>query len=237
MRFTGNNLLCFVAVLVVATAVAKEPVTDLSKDSLLAHWSFDDHDEERVEDASRNARHGTMIGKPESAEGASGRSLRLDGRHDYVAVQDADALDFSDATFSVIAWVNVYALGRGQQMIVAKNVYSADQREWGLMVDRTTASASTCTMRDGKPWARAPCRSRATGITWRSRSTPAQGRLYVNGQLEGEGKLGPSIARHRRTADHRRRQRRRPLVADVVRGVGRGAFLRGRRQPREKSER
>lgn len=52
MRFTAKNLPCFVAVLVVATAVAEESVIDLSKDSLLVHWSFDDHDEEPVEDAS-----------------------------------------------------------------------------------------------------------------------------------------------------------------------------------------
>jgi hypothetical protein len=193
MRFTGNNLLCFVAVLVVATAVAKEPVTDLSKDSLLAHWSFDDHDEERVEDASRNARHGTLIGKAKPAVGASGQSLRLDGRHDYIAVQDTDAFDFSDATFSVMAWANVYELNRGQQMIVAKNVYSADWREWGLMVDHDNHFRFY--LHDGG-W-------RTVG----SRTVPKPGQwyhvavtvnaghasLYVNGHLEGTGKLGTSI--------------------------------------------
>ena len=53
----------------------------------------------------------------------------------FVSVPSASTLQFTDARFSIAAWVNPYELDAGQQMIVAKNVYSADQREWGLMLD------------------------------------------------------------------------------------------------------
>jgi hypothetical protein len=61
--------------------------------------------------------------------------LKLDGMGDYATVAAADATAFADAPFSITACINVYALDRGQQMIVAKNVYAANQREWGLMID------------------------------------------------------------------------------------------------------
>jgi len=108
---------------------------DPPRKGLVACWSFDACDGERVADVSGGEHHGKIAGEPELAEGVRGKSLRLDGLCDYVAVEDADALDFSKATFSVSGWVNVYALTGEQQMIVAKNVYSANQREWGLMID------------------------------------------------------------------------------------------------------
>ena len=166
---------------ITANATAAPPA-----EGLLAHWSFDN-----LENGALDAK---TAGKPKSAEGVTGRSLQLDGRHDYVIIEDAESLDFSTATFSVVAWVNVYALRGDQQMIVAKNVYSANQREWGLMVDADQHFRFY--LQSGGKW-----------NTVESQTVPELGHwchvavtvdtgkasLYVNGKREGNANLGPSV--------------------------------------------
>ncbi len=179
---------------ILATALAPfASAADLSPDALLAHWSFDKGDGARVEDVSESGLHGTLQGKPQAAEGVIGRSLRLDGERDLLTVRDATALDFSAATFSVSAWANVYALDRGQQMIVAKNVYSADQREWGLMVDRDDHFRFYL---HHEGWKTLESRTVPVPGRWYHVAVAVDagtGRLYVNGRLEDEGRLGPAV--------------------------------------------
>ena len=64
-----------------------------------------------------------MKGALQPVPGVEGQALKFDGG--FVSVPSAPTLQFADATFSIAAWVNPYELGRGQQMIVAKNAYSA----------------------------------------------------------------------------------------------------------------
>lgn len=167
---------------------------DPPRKGLVAQWSFDECDGERIADISGGGLHGKIAGEPELADGVRGKSLRLDGLCDYVAIEDTDRLDFSKATFSVCGWVNVYALTGEQQMIVAKNVYSAGQREWGLMIDA-----------DGR--FRFYLQHQRRWNTVESQTIPVPGRwhhvavaldagrasLYVNGKREGQGDLGSPI--------------------------------------------
>ena len=178
-------------------SAAEMAATDSSGPTLLGHWAFDGG-ASLGEDASGNGLHGTMQGNPKAADGVIGRSLRFDGCRDLMSVPDAEELDFSAATFSVSAWVNVYGMDRGQQMITAKNVYSADQREWGLMLDHDNHFRFYFFRSDSHDG-----RWRTVG----SRTVPKPGQwyhvavtvdaghasLYVNGRLEGTGKLGTSI--------------------------------------------
>jgi hypothetical protein len=63
-----------------------------------------------------------------------GKSLALDGGA-VLEVKDSARMTHKDEGFTFLIWVNLYARDAGQQMIAAKNVYSLNQREWGVMVD------------------------------------------------------------------------------------------------------
>ena len=167
---------------------------DPPQKGLVAHWSLDGIEDGRVQDAASDTRSGKIVGQSKLAEGVSGRSLLLDGRQDYVVVEDTDGLDFSKATFSVAAWVNVYALRGDQQMIVAKNVYSANQREWGLMIDADRRFRFYM-QSDGR-WQTVESQTvPELGRWYHVAVTVESGRasLYVNGKSEGQADLGSSI--------------------------------------------
>ena len=69
------------------------------------------------------------------ADGVNGRSFVFDGST-VLKVKESSGLTHWAQGFTVVAWANPYRLNLGQQMIVAKNVYSRNQREWGLMIDK-----------------------------------------------------------------------------------------------------
>ena len=80
--------------------------------------------------------HGQAHGALKTAPGVEGKSLFFDGAATLVTVPSAPELSIGEGPFTVAAWVNAYAPGGSQQMISAKNNYSVNQREWGLMLDR-----------------------------------------------------------------------------------------------------
>ncbi len=158
---------------------------------LLAHWTFESLDEGRIEDSSGNRLHGQLAGDPQRVEGVRGQALRLDGLADHVVIPAAADLDFSTATFSVTAWVNVYGLSGEQQMILAKNVYDRDQREWGLMIDRDQRFR-LYVRRDGQ-WRTLGSETSPVPGHWYQVAVTldaGQAGLYVNGQLEAQAELG-----------------------------------------------
>ena len=188
-----TTILTAAAVLIVAqiaTACAAQQPTA----GLVAHWSFDSLQDARIQDTSTGGHHGRLVGKPKSEDGTMGRSLQLDGRHDYAVINDADDFSFTTATFSVAAWVNVYALRGNQQMIVAKNVYSANQREWGLMVD--TDRHFRFYLQSGGRWNTVESQTIPELGQWYHvvvTIDAGQACLYVNGKCEGEAKLGSAV--------------------------------------------
>jgi len=193
----ANRHLLLGSVFVIALSVSathEGSAGEPNRDALLACWPFDDTDIVRVEDLSGKGHHGAIRGKPELVEGVRGHSLRLDGSRDYVAVPDVEAFDFSSATFSVAAWVNVYTLSGDQQMIVGKNVYSANQREWGLMVDHD--SQFRFYLRHDNQW-----KTVASGVVpvpgrwYQVTVTVEAGKasLHVNGKPTGQADLGKPI--------------------------------------------
>jgi len=96
----------------------------------VARWSFEQVSGPSVADTVGN-HAGAVKGASQQVAGVDGQALKFDGG--FVSVPSAPTLQFADARFSIAAWVNPYELDAGQQMIVAKNVYSAGKREWGLM--------------------------------------------------------------------------------------------------------
>ncbi|NLS96223.1 MAG: cycloinulo-oligosaccharide fructanotransferase [Planctomycetaceae bacterium] len=192
---TGLGILAIAGLLLLHDTAAIG-AADPPREGLVAHWSLDAIEDGVVSDGPEGGHGAKTIGKPEPVEGVNGGALRFDGRHDYVVGEDANTLDFSKAAFSISAWVNVYGLRGEQQMIVAKNVYSADQREWGLMIDADRRF-------------RFYQRSDGRWKTVESQTTPEPGHwyqvavtedsgqacLYVNGRCEGRADLGSALPR------------------------------------------
>ncbi len=74
-------------------------------------------------------------GSPTKAAGVVGQSLMLNGSS-LLEVEDSTELTHQDRGFTLVAWFNPYTLNRDQQMIVVKNRYALNEREWGVMVDK-----------------------------------------------------------------------------------------------------
>jgi len=101
----------------------------------VAHWTLDAVDKGVVTDAV-GGHNGTVAGQLRDVAGAEGKSQMFDGSSAVVAVPSVSELSIGGAPFAVTAWVNTYDLSGAQQMIVAKNDYAGNKREWGLMVDK-----------------------------------------------------------------------------------------------------
>ena len=78
---------------------------------------------------------GSVQGEVRELPGARGGSLVLDGTS-LLKANSSSSLTHGDEGFTVLAWVNPYQINGEQQMIVAKNRYSLNERQWGVMIDR-----------------------------------------------------------------------------------------------------
>ena len=179
----------FVLMTIVALAVldlsAAEEVTPV------ARWSFEEIRERSVADTVGD--HASAVkGALQQVAGVDGQALKFDGG--FVSVPSAPTLQFTDARFSIAAWVNPYELDAGQQMIVAKNVYSANQREWGLMLDNDNRFRFYLWQNGWKtlasPTEPRPGHWHHVAVTFEK----GHARLYVNGKQEAEGTLAPSVS-------------------------------------------
>jgi hypothetical protein len=158
-----------------------------------ARWSFEEISEGNVSDVV-----GPHAGKGTDnlrlALGVVGQSLVFDGDGDLVTVPSSSALSIGDAAFSVSAWVNAYEIGRGQQMVVAKNDYAAGQREWSLMLDKDNLFRFYVSQGG---WRTVGAKTAPTPGQWCHVAVTVEkgrGRIYVNGQLEGERSLATAVA-------------------------------------------
>ena len=87
------------------------------------NWNLDQIDE-------KITAHGpTTIG-----EGVSGKSIVLDGRT-VVELTDSAGLNSGKSGFTASIWFNPYRFGGGQQMLMGKNRYSLNDRQWGIMIE------------------------------------------------------------------------------------------------------
>lgn len=158
-----------------------------------AHWSFDDLRGGQVADAV-GACAGRCADALRLAPGVAGQSLVFDSDGGLVTVPSSPVLSIGDAAFSMSAWVNAYELGRGQQMVVAKNDYGAGQREWGLMLDKDNLFRFYVSQGG---WKTVGAKTAPTPGQWCHVAVTVEkgyGRIYVNGQLEGEGPLATAVA-------------------------------------------
>jgi hypothetical protein len=89
------------------------------------HWSLDQPTQPEL----------SVRGQVMPAPGVRKRSLVLDGVG-ILQVKESSATTHHEQGFTCALWVNPYAAKQGQQMLAAKNRYSLNEREWGVMIDK-----------------------------------------------------------------------------------------------------
>jgi len=145
-------------------------------------WSLDSAEEPGM------TVHGTVA----HAEGTTGRSAVLNGES-LLKVKDSLRLASGENGFTLTAWVNPYLLDGRQQMIAAKNRYSLDERQWGVMIDKD--SRFRLYLWQGR-WATVDCTTPPRPGRWHLIGVvvrPANAELWVNGELAGQVKLTKPI--------------------------------------------
>lgn len=70
-----------------------------------------------------------------SAAGVLKQSFAFDG-DTTLQVNNSSTASHYEKGFTFAAWLNPYSIDKSQQMIAAKNRYSLNEREWGVMIDK-----------------------------------------------------------------------------------------------------
>ncbi|QDV12388.1 Laminin G domain protein [Rosistilla oblonga] len=159
-----------------AVAVAAEPAPDRI-------WPLDSA-------SSAQLRH--KGGSPSQAVGVHGQSLVLSGKS-LLEVNDSGSVPISGKPFSFVVWFNPYNLDRGQQMIVAKNCYALNQREWGIMID-SDQKLRLYVQQGG--WKTAQSDATLKPGTWHQLGlvvTDDKAELWLDGELAGDVELTQPI--------------------------------------------
>ncbi|MBM3858616.1 MAG: hypothetical protein FJ395_03080 [Verrucomicrobia bacterium] len=120
-------------------------------------------------------------------------SFRSEKEKAPLRVPSSPELCFADVTFSVTAWVNPYKLGGEQQMIIAKNDYSAGKREWGLMLDKDDRFRFYLRQ---EGWKTVASQTKPRPGHWHHVAVTVEkgnARLYINGKQEAEAQLAATL--------------------------------------------
>lgn len=130
-------------------------------------------------------------GRSKSTPGAVAQSLVLDG-DSVIELKNSNALA-SDASFTVSVWFNPYQLSGSQQMIVGKNRYSLNERQWGITIEPDGKLRAHLQQ---KRWSEISCAQPLQAGHWHLATlvvTPERATLYLNGKSVGEVKLTQPI--------------------------------------------
>lgn len=133
----------------------------------------------------------TIRGTVLSAAGAVDQSLVLDGGS-LIEVKDSAELA-SGGSFTVSAWFNPYVLEESQQMIVGKNRYALNERQWGVLLEPDGRLKAY--LHQGG-WSTISCGQPLEAGHWhRVTLTVGEGKaaLYLNGMPAGEVSLKKPI--------------------------------------------
>ena len=153
--------------------------TCLSAREPLHHWKLD---------APKDPAITVKAGMVKPTARVHDKSLALDGAA-VLDVKDPRRIGHGKGGFTLLAWVNPYTLKAGQQMIATKNVYSGNQREWDVMIDKygrfglyLRQGASLTVTAETVP---NPGSCYQVGVV----VTAKRSELWINGKREGIGEL------------------------------------------------
>jgi hypothetical protein len=131
-------------------------------------------------------------GKVNAAPGVSGTSLIVDGAS-LIELQDSAGLN-SEEGFTVSVWFNPYVLEGAQQMIVGKNRYDQNERQWGITIE-PDGKLKAHLRQEG--WREITCEEPLKTGHWHLATlavAPGKAVLSLNGKPVGELALKKTIA-------------------------------------------
>ena len=123
-------------------------------------------------------------GQVTSAPGVSGAALVVAG-NSVIELRDSPDLNPGNG-FTVSAWFNPYDLASGQQMIVGKNRYDQNERQWGITLE-PDGRLKAHLRQDG--WREITCGQSLTAGHWHQVTLTVeagQATLFLNGQSVGK---------------------------------------------------
>lgn len=89
----------------------KPALATISREALLAYWTFDDIAGETVKDASGQNHNGTLVNEPLPTPGKFGTALGFFGKQQYVTVKDSAKIELGASSFTFSAWIKTRAAG------------------------------------------------------------------------------------------------------------------------------
>lgn len=122
-------------------------------------------------------------GAARTAAGASAQSLVLDGAS---VLELKDSAKLVGVPFTVSLWFNPYVLEGGQQMLVGKNRYSLNERQWGLLIE-PDGKLKAYVQQGG--WSTISCAEPLKAGSWHRAVLTVDGSkasLYLNGKAVGD---------------------------------------------------
>lgn len=148
----------------------------------------------RAETWALDAVDASMIirGEAKAAAGVTGQSLVLDGGS-LIEIKDSAAFA-SGERFTVSMWFNPYVLEGSQQMIIGKNRYALNERQWGVILE-PDGKLKAYLHQDG--WTTIACPDSLEAGHWHRVTLTVDGAkavLYLNGERQGEAALKRPIA-------------------------------------------
>ncbi|MFN7565291.1 MAG: LamG-like jellyroll fold domain-containing protein [Prosthecobacter sp.] len=132
-----------------------------------------------------------LRGDVKTAAGAAGASLQF---HGTSLIELKNSAKLASGSFTVSLWFNPYVLEGGQQMLIGKNRYSRNERQWGLLIEpdgRLKAYLQT------SGWSTISCAEPLKAGSWHFAAlvvNSSQAALFLNGKPAGEVKLKRPIA-------------------------------------------
>jgi hypothetical protein len=138
-----------------------------------AHWPLNGPDPSLIT-------HGDV--RP--AAGVTDQSLVFDGSS-VLELKDSASLNPSDG-FSLSVWFNPYTLGSSQQMLVAKNRYSLNERQWGITIE-PDGKLKAYVQQTG--WSTITCKQPLQAGHWHQATLTVstdKATLFLNGKPAGE---------------------------------------------------
>ena len=133
----------------------------------------------------------TVRGTVKPAPGAAGESLVLDGES---LIELKDSAKLAGSAFTISLWFNPYEPGGSQQMLVGKNRYSRNERQWSITIE-PNGRLKAHLHQDG--WSTISCAELLQPGKWHRATLvvePDKAALYLNGTRAGEVTLKRPIA-------------------------------------------
>lgn len=187
------SLVACVLFAVVLTGPSHALAQDFLTNGLVGHWSFDEGQGTVAQDSSGYGNDGAVHPGATWSDGKIGTALHFNGTtNSYVVVPSSESLNVSTG-LTITAWVNLDFYG--DEVIVAKwNDYSLEHSYIfkaipgiELSKSRQDTTLEIPNLLQLFPWGQGPATGTWVQIAATFDSATRQGRLYVGGQVIGEG--------------------------------------------------